>query len=137
LEDEIDMTTDGARIYKITLQEARSKGAPAGTAQSGYDFFAPLDASGHIDLETWKKERARCFVHRLDHGAIVERGLLVHRAGGAGGATWAFDYKPGTTDDEEQGYRFGEHAFQTGEYVSVRDEDGELVTYRVVSVTPA
>ena len=130
------MTTGEARIHKISLQEALTKGAPAGAGHSGYEFFAPLDASGHIDLDTWKRERGRCFVHRLDHGAIVERGLLVHRAGGAGGATWAFDYKHDTTDDEEQGYRFGSHVFRPGEYVSVRNEDGDLVTYRVTSVTP-
>jgi hypothetical protein len=126
-----------ARMFKIALQEARAKGAPAGPPKSGYEFFAPLDDGGHIDLESWKKERARCFVHRLEHGAIVERGLLVHRAGGAGGATWAFDYEAGTTDDEEQGYRFGSHAFQVGEYVSVRDGDGVLVTYQVSAVSPA
>lgn len=131
------MTTSGARMFRITLQEARSKGAPAGGGQSGYEFFAPLDGAGHIDLESWKKDRALCFVHRLDHGKVVERGLLVHRAGGAGGATWSFDYEAGTADDEEQGYRFASHAFQAGEYVSVRDGDGELKTYRVEAVAPA
>jgi len=127
----------GAKLFRITLQEARAKGAPAGPSHVGYEFFAPLDETGHIDLETWKKERVRCFVHRLDHGAVVQRGLLVHRAGGAGGATWAFDYQAGTTDDEEQGYRFASHAFEPGEYVSIRDEDGELRTYRVTAVNPA
>lgn len=131
------MTMSGARMFKITLREARSKGAPSGVSQTGYEFFAPLNEAHHIDLEAWKKERARCFVHRIEHGATVERGLLIHRAGGAGGATWAFDYEAGTTDDEEQGYRFAAHAFQTGEYVSVRDADGELRTYRVETVTPA
>jgi hypothetical protein len=119
-------------MFKITLEEARAKGA-AGAGQSGYEFFAPLDDSGHIALEAWKNERDRCFVHRLDHGAVVERGLLVHRAGGAGGGTWAFDYQAGTSDEEEQGYRFGSHAFVVGEYVSIRNADGELVTYRVAA----
>ena len=126
-----------AHLFKITLQEARAKGAPGGSGQSGYEFFAPLDSAGHIDLDAWKTERARCFVHRLDRGAIIERGLLVHRAGGAGGATWAFDYAAGTADDEEQGYRFASHAFKPGEYVSVRDEDGVLVTFRVETVAAA
>lgn len=124
-------------MFKITLEEARSKGAPAGSGQSGYEFFAPLDDSAHIDLETWRKERDRCFVHRLDRSVVVGRGLLVRRAGGAEGGIWAFDYEAGTTDDEEQGYRFGSHAFKPGEYVSVRDEDGELVTYRISTVVPA
>lgn len=119
-------------MFKITLEEARAKGA-GDAGQSGYEFFAPLDESGHIDQEAWKKERDRCFVHRLDHGAVIERGLLAHRAGGAGGATWAFDYQAGTADEEEQGYRFGAHAFVAGEYVSIRNADGELVTYRVAA----
>lgn len=91
------MTVNSAKIFKVTLQEARAKGAPGGAGQTGYEFFAPLDTAGHIDLEAWKDERARCFVHRLDHNAVVERGLLVHRAGGVGGATWAFDYKAGAS----------------------------------------
>lgn len=62
--------------------------------------------------------------------------MLVHRAGGVGGATWAFDYQIGVSDDEEQGYRFGAHAFVAGEYVSVRNGDGDLLTYRIASVTP-
>lgn len=131
------MNSGAERMFRITLQEARSKEAPAGDGASGYEFVAPLDAEGHIDLETWKKERVRCFVHRLDHGAVVERGLLVHRAGGAGGATWAFDYEPGTADDEERGYRFASHAFETGEYVSIRDGEGALHTYRVSAIHPA
>ena len=130
------MTLSGAKMFKISLQEARAKGGPEGAGHAGYEFFAPLDDTGHIDLETWKVERARCFVHRLDHNAVVERGLFVHRAGGVGGATWAFDYEAGVTDDEEQGYRFGAHAFVAGEYVSVRNADGDLLTYRIVSVTP-
>jgi hypothetical protein len=34
-------------------------------------------------------------------------------------------------------YRFGDHAFRNGEYVSIRDEDGEMHTFQVVSVEPA
>ncbi len=36
-------------------------------------------------------------------------------------------------DEEDEGFRFADHAFAQGEYVSIRD-DGELVTFRVVSV---
>jgi hypothetical protein len=37
-------------------------------------------------------------------------------------------------ENDESGYRFGVHAFSQGEYVSIRDENGELHTFRVVSV---
>jgi hypothetical protein len=39
--------------------------------------------------------------------------------------------------DDESGYRFGAHAFAPGEYVSIRDEAGELHTFRVLSVSNA
>ena len=35
------------------------------------------------------------------------------------------------------GYRFGAHAFAPGEYVSIRDDGGELHTFRVLSVSNA
>lgn len=124
-------------LKKIALSLARTKGRPDGSEREGYTFVAPLDAQAKIDLETWKAERGRCFVHRIRDGMVDERGLLVHRPGGRGGATWAFDYEEGSADEEEEGYRFGDHAFTPGEYVSIRDEDGELLTYRVTAVTPA
>ena len=61
----------------------------------------------------------------------------MHRSGGAGGANWAFDYEAGARDDDEVGYRFNAHAFLPGEYVSLRDDEGELRTYRVSAVAPA
>jgi hypothetical protein len=125
------------RLRKIRLELARSKGHAEGSSGDGYEFVAPLDADNHIDVEAWKRERGLCFVHRIEKGVTTERGLLVHRAGGAGGATWAFEYEPGGPADEDAGYRFAAHAFAPGEYVSVRDEDGGLHTYRVASIKPA
>lgn len=125
---------NGVHLRRVKLERAREKGKPDPLPGTGYEFVAPLDANGHIDLEGWKNYRTLCFVHRLEKGMVEERGLLVHRAGGQGGATWAFDYELGE-GDEEAGYRFGSHAFKPGEYVSVRDEDGELHTYRVETVT--
>ena len=125
------------RLRKIRLELARSKGHAEGSPGDGYEFVAPLDADNHIDVEAWKRERGLCFVHRIEKGVVTERGLLVHRAGGAGGATWAFEYEPGGPADEDAGYRFAAHAFAAGEYVSVRDEDGDLHTYRVASIKPA
>ena len=45
--------------------------------------------------------------------------------------------KAGTvaTVDDEAGYRLGDRAFAPGEYVSIRDDDGELHTFTVVTVT--
>ena len=123
-------------MSRIRLEQAREPGAASGGTR-GYEFVAPLDAANHISIEGWRAERALCFVHRTEHGATIERGLLAHRPGGVGGATWMFDYDPLAQGDEEAGFRFGAHAFTPGEYVSVRESDGELHTYRVASVRPA
>jgi hypothetical protein len=48
-----------------------------------------------------------------------------------------FDYDLSRTDDDESGYRFGAHAFSPGEYVSIRDDEGEVHTFQVKSVEPA
>ena len=64
-------------------------------------------------------------------------GRLVHKPGGAEHARWVFDYDTSTTEDDEAGYRFGAHAFSPGEYVSIRGDEGEQHTFRVVTVEPA
>jgi hypothetical protein len=60
----------------------------------------------------------------------------VHKPGGAEHARWV-DYDETAEEDDEAGYRFGDHAFRNGEYVSIRGEDSEMHTFRVVSVEPA
>ena len=134
----MDKKTQAAhRLSRIRLEQARSKDRVEGWAGDGYEFVAPLDETGHISVDGWKQDRGLCFVHRLENGVTVQRGLLMHRPGGPGGATWAFDYEGDDGIDEEAGYRFGSHAFTIGEYCSVRDADGELRTYKVASVRPA
>ena len=74
-------------------------------------------------------------MHRFWGDEPAERGLLAHRAGGRGGSNWVFELGAGSKlDEEETGFRFGDHVFRAGEYVSIREEDGDLVTFRVVSV---
>jgi hypothetical protein len=127
--------TDQAALRKVTLNAARSKEFPEGSLRHGYDFVAPLNKDGHIDLEAWKQHRGECFAHRFWADEPSMRGLLIHRAGGRGGSTWAFEWQSGSMDEEEgEGFRFGDHAFKVGEYVSVREAEGQLLTFRVVSV---
>jgi hypothetical protein len=76
-------------------------------------------------------------VRRFWEGEDDEVGRLVHKSGGAEHARWIFDYDETAEDDDEAGYRFGDHAFRNGEYVSIRDENGEMHTFQVVSVEPA
>ena len=46
---------------------------------------------------------------------------------------WFFDYEQGE-DDDEQGFRFGEERFVVGEYVSSRENDGKMHTFRVADI---
>jgi hypothetical protein len=123
-------------LKRIRLNLARSKEFPTGSARHGYEFVAPLDADGHIDPELWRKYRGHCRVRRF-WGGEEEIGWLVHRPGGPQHARWVFDYDQSSDDDEEAGYRFAAHVFQPGEYVSIRDEDGEMHTFQVALVEPA
>jgi hypothetical protein len=122
---------------RIRLNLARSKEFPTGSERHGYEFVAPLDAGGHIDPELWRMNREHCGVRRFWAGEDDEVGRLVHKPGGPEHARWVFDYDETAEDDDEAGYRFGAHAFRPGEYVSIRDEDGEMHTFQVVSVEAA
>lgn len=117
-------------LKKIRLNLARTKEHPNGSAHHGYEFLAPLDAEGHIDAREWKKHREHCRVRRFWGDEDEDIGHLMHRPGGS----WAFHYDINGDEDDEAGYRFGSHAFRPGEYVSIRDEDGDLNTFVVVTV---
>ena len=117
-------------LKKVRLNLARDAEHPNGSAHHGYEFVAPLDEEGHIDAAIWREQRAECRVRRFWQGETDEHGHLIHRPGGS----WAFTYDIDGEDDDEAGYRFGLHAFVPGEYVSIKDEDGELFTFQVVTV---
>jgi len=94
---------------------------------------APLRADGHIDLAEWRKHRTQCRVRRFWSSEDDEQDHLTRNRG----RTWAFHYDiNGNADDDEPGYKFDDHVFQRGEYVSIREHDGRMRTFKVVSVTP-
>jgi hypothetical protein len=120
-------------MSKIRLEMARSHEFPQGSARHGYEFVAPLDERGHIDAESWHLNRDKCRVKRFWEGSADEIGHLVRKPGGS----WAFHYDiHGDVNDDEAGYRFGDHALISGEYVSIREHDEDMNTFRIVSVIP-
>ena len=55
----------------------------------------------------------------------------MHKPGGA----WAFHYDiHGDPEHDESGFHLDTHVFRPGEYVSLREQDGVMRTFRVVSV---
>src|SRR5262249_32433592 len=91
---------------RIKLNLARSKEFPNGSFRHGYEFVAPLDSTGHIDLKLWRQHRDHCRVRRFWDDEEEQVGLLVHKPGGAEHARWVFDYDSSSSDDDESGYRF-------------------------------
>ncbi len=120
-------------LSRIRLELARDHEFPDGSRQRGYEFTAPLDKAGHIRQDEWHKHRDQCRVRRFWADADDEVGHLVRKPGGS----WAFHYDLlGDEDDDEAGYRFGDHAFVPGEYVSIKEHDDVLRTFKVMSVLP-
>jgi hypothetical protein len=120
-------------LQKIRLELARDKEFPNGSPAHGYEFVAPLGRDGKIDAAEWQRSRDECRVVRFWGAAEHEHGRLVRRPGG----DWAFHYlEEGAIDvDDESGFRFDDHVFRPGEYVSIR-EDGEVLrTFNVRSVS--
>ena len=118
-------------LKKIRLELARDHDYPEGSRNYGYEFAVPLDGDGHIEPTEWAKHRDQCRVRRFRPGEKDDVGHVVRRPGGS----WAFHYDIATDDneDDESGYRFANHAFIPGEYVSVKEE-GRLRTFRVARV---
>lgn len=123
-------------LNQIRLALARSKDFPEGSGRFGYEFIAPLTRDGHLDADEWKRMRADCTVRHFREDKEDEPGMLVHKSGGAEHGRWVFDYDFGDDSDDEAGFLFGSHRFVPGEYVSVRDGNGHIQTFKVVSVSP-
>src|SRR5579864_8854664 len=118
-------------LRKIRLELARNREFPEGSNRHGYEFVAPLDSQGYLDPILWKEHRKRCRVRRFWGSEEDELGHLVRKPGGS----WAFHYDiHGAAADDEGGYRLNSHKFLPGEYVSLREHDDVLRTFRVVKV---
>lgn len=116
-------------LKKIRLELARTPQFPNGNPSCGYEFSAPLDASGQIDLSEWANVREACRVRRFWQHETDEHGRLEHHRGNR----WVFSYRAGDEDDEPF-FRFDKHAFKVGEYVSVTEHDGITRPFRVAAV---
>ncbi len=123
---------DTSSLKTIRLNLARSADYPEGSASHGYRFTAPLDGEGHLDAEGWRENRDRCRVVRFWGFEEEDIGHLVHH-----GTGWGFHYDIDGDEGDESGYRLGSHLFVPGEYVSIRDDEGETHTFQVVTVEDA
>ena len=102
-----------------------------GDDHRGYTLTAPLAPNGKIDDAALKAIKGGAKVRRFAPGEDAQEGKLARK-----GDRWFFDYGDQGEGDEPL-YRIGEHTFAVGEYVSITDEDGRLLTYKVTEVAKA
>ena len=121
-------------LSRIIMRLARNPGTEFadGDDHRGYTLVAPLLEDGKLDLDAFQKARAKCSVRRFAPDEDAVNGRLARK-----GQTWFFDYDDADDADDEPVHRLGEHRFAVGEYVSVADEDGRLLAYKVTEVAPA
>ena len=91
----------------IRLELAREPDHPRGSASTGYDLVAPLDAEGRLDPAALKAAPERSHVRRFVDDATVVTG-----------------------------FRLGEEKFVLGEYVSLLTARGTQHTYAVKRLRP-
>lgn len=116
-------------LFHVRLELARSKEFPNGSVRHGYEFVAPLDASGHLNAEEWKKNKAKCTVRRFTAGEPDQNGHLIDVGRG-----WHFDYDAEEADDDEPLYKLDRHTIKQSEYLSITEHDGVMRTFKVASV---
>jgi hypothetical protein len=122
------------QLSRIVMRLARNPGTEFadGDDHRGYSLVAPLTSDGHLDAAAYGKAKAACSVRRFTPDEDPADGKLVRQ-----GQRWFFDYEDADAAGEEPVYRLGQHRFAVGEYVSISDEDGRLLTYKVTDVSPA
>jgi hypothetical protein len=120
-------------LSRIVMRLARNPGTEfaGGDDHRGYSLTAPLSADGHLDEAAYSKAKDACTVRRFAPDEDPTDGRLARK-----GQRWFFDYDQGDEADDEPVFRLGDHIFAVGEYVTITDEDGRPLTYKVVEVQP-
>jgi hypothetical protein len=117
----------------VVMRLARNPGTEFadGDDHRGYALTAPLTGDGKLDEAEYRKHKEACTVRRFAADEDPQEGHLAKR-----GDRWFFDYGDQAEADEPL-YRLGDHRFAVGEYVSITDEDGRLLTYKVTEARAA
>ena len=121
-------------LSRIVMRLARNPGTEfaGGDDHRGYSLTAPLTPEGLLDEQAYSKSRNACTVRRFAPDEDPVDGRLARK-----GQRWFFDYDEDDAADDEPVHRLGQHRFAVGEYVTVTDEDGRPLTYKVVEVQAA
>ena len=119
-------------LTRVILRLGRNPqaGFPDGNDDYGYVIQAPLDADHKLDPRQWSDKREQCTVRRFHPREAPADGWLRHR-----GDNWYFWYDEADEGPEEPLFKLGSHELRPGEYVTVREGDGDILTFRVAEAT--
>lgn len=120
-------------LTRVILRLGRNPdaGFPDGANDYGYVIQAPLDAEGKLDAALWREHKERCTVRRFHPQESASDGWLRRR-----GENWYFWYDEADEGPEEPLFKLGAKELRPGEYVTVREGDGDVLTFRVAEATP-
>lgn len=124
-----DGGASASTIKTVVLELALNPGAPGaprGRSQ-GYVLTAPLSEAGY--LQTSELGAQRWPVRRFGDVGDGDTGWLAHR-----GKAWFIDYDEESDSDDEPIFRLTDHRFVIGEYITITNDEGTALTYRVASV---
>jgi hypothetical protein len=113
-------------LTRVILRLGRNPGYPEGDDHYGYVIQAPLDAQSRLDPELWRQKREHCTVRRFHPHEPAADGWLRHR-----GDNWYFWYDEAEEGPAEPVFKLGDHPLAVGEYVTVTEGDGDVLTFRV------
>jgi hypothetical protein len=118
-------------LTRVILRLGRNpdKGFPDGDDHYGYVLMAPLDKDGFLDPALWAKHKEACTVRRFHPHEPASDGWLRRR-----GENWHFWYDEEDEGPEEPLFKLSAHRFRPGEYVTLREGDGDVLTFRVADV---
>ena len=118
-------------LTRVILRLGRNPGYPDGDDGYGYVIQAPLDSGGKLDEALWREKKEQCTVRRFHPNEAAADGWLRRR-----GDNWYFWYDEEDEGPEEPLFKLGGHELRPGEYVTVREGDGDVLTFRVAEAPP-
>jgi hypothetical protein len=117
-------------LTKVRLEIARCPEFPEGSANHGYLLTLPLDENGALDAGQGQHVASRTHFERFWDGEPLEVGH-VERHGH--GWTLVFDGDDQDAAAREPIFRAEGHRFLPGDYLSIKERDGRLRTFKVAA----
>ena len=122
-------------LTRVVMRLGRNpeNGFPEGDDSRGYVITAPLDAEGKLDVDLWRSNKKACTVDRFSPDPDEKAdGWLTHR-----GSHWFFHYDEDHEGPDEPLYRLGDHAMRVGDYLTIHEADGDVLTYKITEAAKA